>query len=344
MLLLEIPSEARGLGSCSEATGSVGPQDAPALAALALPVHANLSVSESLVLGKQGLELALQRGDAAELARAASNLGIAALASGRDWGWSLVEQGLSAAEAVADRRESTRISINAAIAALWLGEHARALSLFEDLRLVVDATGCSWLEDRVGVLGAELSRRTKGEATSQPSTVAPFDPSVASLQGRLALEAGDLDWAELMLLPVAERGFDEGFPDLAASASACLAEIAMQEGDLQASISWAGRAVAPARMGAVAWWGDVLAPAVAALCRHEMVREAAQIVMEAEAALREATAPRARAALLQANGLLAEADGRPTQARSMYAAASRRFADLPDLPTARACALALSRA
>jgi hypothetical protein len=296
-----------------------------------------------LGLGKQALELAVGEADAPVLAYAASNLGVAALAAGRVWGWSLVEQGLSAARASGDRRELTRINVNAVVAALWLGDHARAQSLIQDLRVLAAATDCRWLDGRVAALGAEIAFRIHGELPPGHSDALPEDPAVALLRARVALLAGDPDWAELMLLPIAERGFHDGYPDLAASASARLAEIAMNKGDEQASISWAGRAVAPARLGAVAWWGDSLAPAVAALCRHDMLEEAEAVLVDAELGLREATAPRAEAALLQARGTMAEAAGRVSQAKSMYLAASRRFAGLPEVPAIRASAEALSR-
>jgi hypothetical protein len=343
MLLLEMPRDAVEPEPQVTPARSGTATRARALAALALPVHPGVPVEDSLGLGKQALELAVDEADAPVLAFAASNLGIAALAGGRDWGWSLVQQGLSAARAAGDRRELARISMNATMAALWLGEHARARSLLQDLRVLSVATGCRWLADRVSSLDAEIAFRTDGELSDERSRDLVDEPAVALLRARIALAAGDPDWAELLLLPIAERGFHDGYPDLAASASARLAEIAMDKGDVQASISWAGRAVAPARMGAIAWWGDSLAPAVAALCRHDMLDEAEEVLSDAESALRDATAPRAEAALLHARGTVAEATGRVSQARSMYLAASRRFAGLPEVPAVRATAEALSR-
>jgi hypothetical protein len=229
------------------------------------------------------------------------------------------------------------------VAALWLGDHPRARSLLQDLDVLAAGTDCRWLAGRVATLEAEIAFRTHGELTEEQSAALPEDPAVALLRARLALVAGDPDWAELMLLPIAERGFHDGYPDLAASASARLAEIAMHKGDEQASISWAGRAVAPARMGAVAWWGDSLASAIAALCRHDLLEEAEAVLVDAELGLRDATAPRAEAALLQARGSIAEATGQVSQAKSMYLAASRRFAGLPEVPAVRASAESLSR-
>jgi hypothetical protein len=343
MLLLEMPRDAVETEPQLVPARSGAATRARALAALALPVHSGVPISDSLGLGRQALELAVGEADPAVLAYASSNLGIAALAGGRTWGWSLVEQGLSAARAVDDRREVTRVILNAVTAALWLGEHPRAQSLLQDLGVLAAGTGCGWTAERVAILRAEIAFRVRGLLASEDEETLPAEPAVALLRARVALLAGDPDWAELMLLPVAERGFDEGYPDLAASACARLAEIAMGRGDVQASISWAGRAVAPARAGAVAWWGDSLAPAVAALCQHDMVPEAEEILVDAESGLRDATAPRAGAALLQAHGMVAEAMGNDSQARSMYVAASRRFADLPEFAAERACAAARDR-
>ena len=343
MLLLEMPRDAVVPGTVATPARSGTATRARALAALALPVHPGLPLADSLGLGRQALELAMDEADAPVLAYAASNLGLAALAGGRSWGWSLVEQGLTAARAAGDRRELARISLNAVYAALWLGDHPRAQSLLQDARVIAVASGCGWLEGRVTVLGAELAFRSTGHLSDAHALLNDDDPSLVLLKARAALHAGDPEWAELILLPVAERGFHDGYPDLAASASARLAEIAMEKGDIQASISWAGRAVAPARSGAVAWWGDTLMPAVAALCWHDMVDEAEEVLLDAELGLKDATAPRAEAALLHARGTVAEAGGRISQARSMYLAASRRFEGLPDVSGERATASALGR-
>lgn len=343
MLLLEMPRDAVEAEVQPNPARSSTATRARALAALALPVHGGIPMSDSLGLGKQALELAIGEADPLVLAYTSSNLGIAALASGRIWGWSLVEQGLSAARAAGDRREITRTSVNAIVAALWLGEHPRAQSLLQDLRVMAAATECRWLSERVSILRAEIAYRVQGYAPDQNEDSLPPEPAVAFLQARVALLAGDPDWAELMLLPIAERGFHEGYPDLAASACARLAEIAMEKDDVQASIAWAGRAVAPARMGAIAWWADALPPAVTALCRHDMPDEAEELLRDAETGLRDATAPRAGAALLQARAAMAEATGRISQARSMYLAASRRFADLPEVVATRVNIEALDR-
>jgi hypothetical protein len=343
MLLLEMPRDAVESEPQLVPARSGTATRARALAALALPVHLGVAVSDSLGLGKQALELAVDEPDAGVLAYAASNLGVAALASGRSWGWSLVEQGVSAARAAGDRRELTRGTINAAVAALWLGDLARAQSLLQDLRVLAVSTECLWLGDRVATLAAEIAFRAHGELSQEHSDALADEPAAALLKARVALLSSDHDWAELILLPIAERGFHEGYPDLAASASARLAEIAMEKGDRQASISWAGRAVAPARLGAVAWWADSLAPAVAALCRNDMLDEAEQILTDAEAGLRDATAPRAEAALLQARGTMAESEGLISQAKSMYLAASRRYEGLPEVAGVRSSAAALSR-
>ena len=343
MLFLEMPRDAVGPESPAVPARTGTATRARALAALALPVHPGLPLAESLALGKQALELAVDEADAQVLAYAAANLGTAALAGGRSWGWSLVEQGVSAARAAGDRRELARVTLNAVCAALWLGDHARAQSLLDDLNVVAVASGCDWLATRVRIMGAEVIFRSTGRLPDEVELDGEADPEVALLKARASLLAGDPEWAELILLPIAERGFHDGFPDLAASASARLAEIAMERDDAQASISWAGRAVAPARSGAVAWWGDALMPAISALCRHDMVAEAEEVVFDAELGLKDATAPRAEASLLHARGTLAESAGRVSQARSMYLAASRRFAGLPDHPGVRTTADALSR-
>lgn len=343
MLFLEMPRDAVAPEPLAVPARTGTAARARALAALALPVHPGLPLADSLTLGKQALELAVDEADAQVLAYAAANLGTAALAGGRSWGWSLVEQGVSAARAAGDRRELARILLNAVCAALWLGDHPRARSLVLDLGVVAVASGCGWLGGRVDILEGELSFRSTGRVSEGSNLDDEGDPEVALLKARVSLLAGDPEWAELILLPIAEKGFHDGFPDLAASASARLAEIAMEKGDGQASISWAGRAVAPARLGGVAWWGDVLVPAVAALCRHDMISEAEEVLLDAELGLKDATAPRAEAALLHARGMLAESSGRVSQARSMYLAASRRFGELPDHSGMRATADALSR-
>jgi hypothetical protein len=241
MLLLEMPRDAVEPELGVAPARSAAATRARALAALALPIHSGVPVSDSLGLGRQALELAVSEADPFVVAYASSNLGIAALACGRSWGWSLVEKGLSAARAVGDRRELTRITINAVMAALWLGEHARAQSLLQDLRAMAAGTGCRWLKDRAATLGAEIAFRVQGRIPDESEDVLPQEPASALLKARVGLLAGDPDWAELLSLPVAERGFHDGYPDLAASDCARLAEIAMDRDDVHASISWAGR-------------------------------------------------------------------------------------------------------
>ncbi|MGW2702982.1 LuxR C-terminal-related transcriptional regulator [Streptomyces sp. NPDC001340] len=312
---------------------------ARAMAALALPYWPAGTLADNLTWLARADAAAAESGDAAVQAAVAANRATTLLSVGDADGWRELDQLPRESDDLRVLSHSARGVCNAADAAIWLGEYARARKLLvEGPRLAVRSGdlysdqmvhSTALLLDLVTGRWAGLADRARAYVTEAGET--PYSAADAMLVlGMLALAKGE--WGQVgSWLTGAVGPSEEGGPvPVAAAASGGRVRLALARKDLGAAARGAADAWAGLRAKGVWVWAAELAPwAVEATARAGEPGTALDMVEEFAAGIANRQAPAATAALTWCRGLLAGIGGEFPEAAERFRRARTCYQALP---------------
>ncbi|MGW4032047.1 helix-turn-helix transcriptional regulator [Streptomyces sp. NPDC004838] len=314
---------------------------ARAMSALAMPVMSAVPLESNLYWLDRVQKMAARSSDDEVRTTVAANCVAVQLETGDASAWEVLDRLRGEAGHPERLPHVARGLVNAADAALWLGQLPRVGELLEEGLELAARGGAAYVEQDgrgTGLVLDWVTGRWDGLAGRARAFVADAGvmPGPAAdariVLGLLALAQGD--WQQMSAwLSGDGRPLPTGspLPHVAAAAGA-LTRTAIARGDLEKAAVEATATWDRLREKAVWAWAAELAPwaveATARAGRHDTARSMTE-EFEAGLAGQEDTAPSAVAALHWCRGLLAETADRPADAVPHYREASAAYAAMP---------------
>lgn len=309
-----------------------------AMSALALPYWPSGPLADNLAWLARAETTAAESEDAWAQAAVAANRATVLLSMGDPDGWRCVEQLPRDSDDPRVVQHSARGLCNAANAAVWLGEQARARLLLSEAPQLAAHSGASLTQLQARSISllldlleghwTGLAARARALARDLDAG-SDIDGDAALVLGLLALAKGD--WAHIgSLLSCTDLSGYDGPVPLVAAASGMRIRLALARQDLVAASREAGEAWARVQAKAVWVWAAELAPwAVEATVRTGGLDAAQEMIDEFAVGIEGRQAPAAVAALTWCRALLAEANGELREAIQHFRCARRCHQALP---------------